>query len=707
MNDETDESNNNNKDDKKDVEAVLLVPPPYTKSCYAILMKHDCVGRTWHPEGRYGSRTHKVDSSHYQENDDEDYKKEEGEEKKKYSYKVGIPLLQSKVSLIQQILDKKKKQQQQPKCEITNESSLEEFLRTTPKVQLIYKEPIISNRIPKVEVLDGTVRSELIPPTFDVLMKKVLERQQKRGDGSVVAGRKRKHSSSTLSPSLPSFTFCELFAGIGGFGIALERLGGECIFASEIYQPSINLYQQNLDTTHLQPNQTIAGDIWTIDAHDIPSHDILVAGFPCQPFSTLGLQPGFKDDKVISGRGFGTTATATTTNEVKRRRKDANNNSSSNVTEHDTTNDSTQNNNNTNNSGRGQLFTQIVRVLKHVQPKAFLLENVPGLLTTPAFSSSSSSSTTTTSSTPTTAWQEIEKALQNVGYHVYMEAISSRGLTSQARKRLYIVGLLQDKTRNKTSKPSFQFPFMPDLKLRAMDVLHTQNELIDASLSSFISMGIPESLLSILQQQQQQDTKQPASYFQISDAQLHQLLHKSKSWKPAKLAWNDKTCDTIDSHYGISIGKGHSQLVPSPAPYHPRKFTPRECARIMGFPNTYQLGDFDKTRFFVSNNTNDNNDEDNNRRDNTVDSRFNGFIKEQYYMLGNAVCPPVIAVLAGAILEHILSSSCNDNVDEKGQDKKENWVKKGLETGIQLSLDAISPVHLDAVCQRLHSSYCQ
>mmetsp|Transcript_13781 Transcript_13781/g.18461 ORF Transcript_13781/g.18461 Transcript_13781/m.18461 type:complete len:128 (+) Transcript_13781:225-608(+) len=127
----------------------------------------------------------------------------------------------------------------------------------------------------------------------------------------------------------------------------------------------------------------------------------------------------------------------------------------------------------------------------------------------------------------------------------------------------------------------------------------------------------------------------------------------------------------------------------------------------MGFPNTYQLGDFDKTRFFVSNNTNDNNDEDNNRRDNTVDSRFNGFIKEQYYMLGNAVCPPVIAVLAGAILEHILSSSCNDNVDEKGQDKKENWVKKGLETGIQLSLDAISPVHLDAVCQRLHSSYCQ
>lgn len=88
--------------------------------------------------------------------------------------------------------------------------------------------------------------------------------------------------------------FIDLFAGIGGFHIAMEHYGAKCIFASEIDKYAIETYKYN----HLKNSENIMhGDITKIDASDIPQHDILCAGFPCQPFSISGLQKGFEDSR--------------------------------------------------------------------------------------------------------------------------------------------------------------------------------------------------------------------------------------------------------------------------------------------------------------------------------------------------------------------------------------------------------------------------
>jgi len=87
------------------------------------------------------------------------------------------------------------------------------------------------------------------------------------------------------------YTFIDLFAGLGGFHIALEELGHKCVFASELREDLKQLYEINF------PGTPIEGDITKITPKDIPSHDILCAGFPCQPFSQAGKRQGFKDEK--------------------------------------------------------------------------------------------------------------------------------------------------------------------------------------------------------------------------------------------------------------------------------------------------------------------------------------------------------------------------------------------------------------------------
>jgi DNA (cytosine-5)-methyltransferase 1 len=114
-----------------------------------------------------------------------------------------------------------------------------------------------------------------------------------------------------------SFTYIDLFAGIGGFHQAADALGGKCIFASEIDAEAKRAYEANYGVA---PH----GDITKIDADDIPDHDVLFAGFPCQPFSIIGSRLGFDDI-------------------------------------------------------RGTLFFEIARILKHKQPQLFILENVKQL----------------------------------------------------------------------------------------------------------------------------------------------------------------------------------------------------------------------------------------------------------------------------------------------------------------------------------------
>ena len=116
-----------------------------------------------------------------------------------------------------------------------------------------------------------------------------------------------------------SFRYVELFAGIGGFRVALDVLGGRCVFASEIDRFARQSYEAN------HKGERPAGDITAIAASSVPPHDLLTAGFPCQPFSFSGKRGGFGDP-------------------------------------------------------RGTLFVEIVKLARHHRPKALLLENVRGLL---------------------------------------------------------------------------------------------------------------------------------------------------------------------------------------------------------------------------------------------------------------------------------------------------------------------------------------
>ncbi|MBM3967958.1 MAG: DNA (cytosine-5-)-methyltransferase, partial [Planctomycetes bacterium] len=92
-----------------------------------------------------------------------------------------------------------------------------------------------------------------------------------------------------------NFTFCELFAGIGGFRVALEALGGRCVFASEINADCVETYARNFHGKGQPTSCVSSGDIRLIAASEIPDHDLLVGGFPCQPFSRAGLQIGLGD----------------------------------------------------------------------------------------------------------------------------------------------------------------------------------------------------------------------------------------------------------------------------------------------------------------------------------------------------------------------------------------------------------------------------
>lgn len=115
-----------------------------------------------------------------------------------------------------------------------------------------------------------------------------------------------------------NFKFIDLFSGIGGFRIAAERQGGECVFSSDIDKKARETYQLNF-------KEYPHGDITLIPSHDIPSHDLLCAGFPCQPFSHAGKRLGFNDT-------------------------------------------------------RGTLFFDVLRILNDKQPKYFILENVSGII---------------------------------------------------------------------------------------------------------------------------------------------------------------------------------------------------------------------------------------------------------------------------------------------------------------------------------------
>jgi DNA (cytosine-5)-methyltransferase 1 len=177
------------------------------------------------------------------------------------------------------------------------------------------------------------------------------------------------------------FSFIDLFAGIGGFHIALSNLGGDCVFASEWDENARKTYSANfknscpnLFNTDGTPTKYFAGDITKVNPIDIPDHDVLCAGFPCQPFSQAGFKKGFEDT-------------------------------------------------------RGTLFFNICEIIKEKKPKGFFLENVNGLF----------------KHDEGKTFQVIQKSIKELGYNFYYKTIKASDFNlPQNRPRLYMIGIRKD-----------------------------------------------------------------------------------------------------------------------------------------------------------------------------------------------------------------------------------------------------------------------
>jgi DNA (cytosine-5)-methyltransferase 1 len=284
-----------------------------------------------------------------------------------------------------------------------------------------------------------------------------------------------------------SFKFIDLFAGLGGMRIAFENCGGTCVFSSDINKSARCIYKDNF-------NELPFGDITLMPPENMPNYDILLGGFPCQPFSTRGNQKGFKDPES------------------------------------------------------GNLFFTVLNILKITQPKAFLLENVKGLLTIEKGA----------------IFKEIYNSLESVGYTVFHKVLNSKHYTPQKRERVIIVGL-----RNDLPNKDFQYPIPPPDIYVLQDILET----LDENLSARYTMPESRWYSNIERNAKRKLEGKPLFPHVIASltGQTHTLIRSYK---------NNPTTILIAQENKL-----------------PRYLTPRECARLQGFPESYKITVSDATAY--------------------------------------------------------------------------------------------------------------
>lgn len=304
---------------------------------------------------------------------------------------------------------------------------------------------------------------------------------------------RRKPSSSG------DFTFIDLFAGIGGLRKGFEPIGGKCVFTSEWDRFSVETYLANHSCDH-----DVVGDITKIAAKDIPSHDVLLAGFPCQPFSLAGVSK-----KNALGREHGFRCEA-----------------------------------------QGTLFFDVARIIEHHRPKAFLLENVKNLV----------------SHDRGRTFEVIRKALtEELGYHVQTRVIDAKSLVPQHRERIFIVGFREENDFD------FDGLVLPDRDKgpRLDAILHPEDGSEEAE--ERFTKGAKARVLS---------------KYTLSD-HLWGYLQKYAEKHRAKgngfgfgLVGRPDVARTLSARY---YKDGSEILVRQAGRKNPRRLTPRECARLMGF----------------------------------------------------------------------------------------------------------------------------
>jgi len=285
------------------------------------------------------------------------------------------------------------------------------------------------------------------------------------------------------TPQNPKFKFIDLFAGIGGIRLAYQKVGGKCVFSSEYNKFAKVTYEANF-------GEVPFGDITKIDAKSIPDHDVLLAGFPCQPFSIAGVS---KKKSLGKQHGFL---------------------------------DETQ----------GTLFFDIARILKEKKPKAFMLENVKNLV----------------SHDKGRTFEVIYNALDELGYSVHFRVLDGQHFVPQHRERIIIVGFDRDVFKG---QENFEFPNLPKPQKTVRRILEENPEA---------KYTLSDKLWNYLQD--------------------YAAKHKAKgNGFGFGLTNLDGISRTISARY---YKDGSEILIPQDG-INPRRLTPRECARLQGFPDNY------------------------------------------------------------------------------------------------------------------------
>lgn len=271
----------------------------------------------------------------------------------------------------------------------------------------------------------------------------------------------------------------DLFAGIGGIRRGFENASNgniKCVFTSEWDKYAQQTYKANYQ------NEDVFGDITQINERDVPKHDVLLAGFPCQPFSQAGLKKGFSDT-------------------------------------------------------RGTLFFDIERILKYRKPQAFLLENVKQLR----------------GHDKGNTLKTIIKHLKEIGYNnVQYQVLRARDFgLPQNRERIYIVGFLDDDIKFEFPKPTFEETQVGNILEIQVDEKYTISDKLWAG-----------------HQRRKRENKL-----------------KGKGFGYGIVDENTEYTNTLSARYY----KDGSEILIKQKGKNPRKLTPRECARLQGFPDTFKI----------------------------------------------------------------------------------------------------------------------
>ena len=310
-------------------------------------------------------------------------------------------------------------------------------------------------------------------------------------------------NSHNLKSIKNQFTFIDLFAGIGGLRKGFESIGGECIFTSEWDKYSQLTYKANFPSTH-----EIFGDIKKIDVKDIPSHDVLLAGFPCQPFSIAGVS---KKNSLKKSHGFRCEA-------------------------------------------QGTLFFDVARIIEYHQPKAFLLENVKNLV----------------SHDKGNTFKIIYKTLtKELGYQVDFKVINGKSFVPQNRERIYIAGF---KNKNNFDFKNIELPEI-SMGPKLSSILHEYENLEEVE-DRFLSEN-----RSHISEKYTLSTKL-WNYLQMY-AERHRARGNGFGFG---LCEGNNVARTLSARYY----KDGSEILIKQKNKNPRRLTPRQCSRLMGFDNSFE-----------------------------------------------------------------------------------------------------------------------